>query len=281
MRRQGKQSGMSYLPFCAFTHFWFVIVNVWSTIFPKRLGTDFKSIIIVFRLVVNQEVELRHYGLICAAAIACSTVSWYYDFAVVSICSFCCFNWPFLPHYYLPSAQKGLLSHPSSSSGSILTYFTPSQRLPLSTYAVSLAWARVFLRNNLPFHILRSPDFKEAIAVTSAIGRRSRIGGDTYMIKKLLPEMKAQICAKIAKLMECSVPGQHSRCIAALLWTEPPLINIDLSCSLPGALALDGSKLSISFITYSEQGSVEFLKTGSIEISSVCVMLVCCRSTWL
>ena len=62
------------------------------------------------------------------------------------------------------------------------------------------------------------------------------------MIKKLLPEMKAQICAKIAKLMECSVPGQHSRCIAALLWTEPPLINIDLSCSLPGALALDGFK---------------------------------------
>jgi hypothetical protein len=132
-------------------------------------------------------------------------------------------------------------SKTSSQSKTITSYFSKPSRPPLASGQIRLAWARFFIRKNLAFNLLDSPEFKEAISVTSGWGSEIRVGGRTNMTTALISRLKKSILDKIHVLLLTSFPGL--KCCRYMFFLAFRLFpSICLRPVLSGSLALDGWK---------------------------------------
>ena len=105
--------------------------------------------------------------------------------------------------------------------------------LSLPSSVLVLLLLLMIIRRNLPFNLLSSQEFREALSATLRLRKEVRVGGRTFMSTTLISRIKNKLMNQITRLLQDSVPGL---CEVGLR-----LSSSHDSCS-SGSLCLDGWK---------------------------------------
>jgi len=92
-----------------------------------------------------------------------------------------------------------------STANTLFSYFRKPKRPPLAPDDILLLWVRFWIRKNLPFNLLESSEFREAISATSSFGTEFRLGGRSYMSTTLISRMKNALMTRLRVLLTSNI----------------------------------------------------------------------------
>ena len=158
--------------------------------------------------------------------------------------------------------QKGI---PDEHPTTLLDFFPSPSQPPLAPDRILMLWLRFFIRKSLPFNLLESQEFRDAIAATSSLGHEVRLGGRTFMSTGLIARAKNDIMVKLRVLLLQAVPGLYvMKCLQPTCLIMPPFF-----ISFSGSLVLDSWK-SKYLNCHEFDARFTFITVGWEQLNLVC-----------